>query len=321
MYYSVLHTTRFQYSAPIAENVMEVWLQPRTDDCQYCQSFHLDMRPRARVHSFTDYLSNHVHHFDIAGAHNELVITTQSVVNVYSPPSLPPALAMTAWAQNDELSAKAEFWEMTAASEFTGVTARLTALGAELNVSRNADPLTVLINLNRAINDAFDYDQTITRVDSPIDEAIRYRRGVCQDFSHVMLALVRNMLRMPARYVSGYLFHRADDTSVEDASHAWIEVYLPELGWVGFDPTNNIVVGERHIRVAIGRDYRDVPPTRGVFKGNAETELSVGVQVRAIERPVETPALEPAAELISPPPPPYLPIEEQDQSQQQSQQQ
>lgn len=321
MYYSVLHTTRFKYSAPIAENVMEVRLQPRTDDCQYCQSFHLDLRPRTRVQSFVDYLNNHVQNFDIAAAHNELVITTQSVVNVYTPPPLPAAMTMDDWTGIDELALLAEHWEMTSPSEFTGVTARLSALAAELGIGRHADPLTVLIKLNRDINETFEYDQSITRVDSPIDEAIQYRRGVCQDFSHVMLALVRNMLHIPARYVSGYLYHRSDDTSVDDATHAWVEIYLPKLGWVGFDPTNNIIVDERHIRVAIGRDYRDVPPTRGVFKGDAETELSVSVHVKMIERPVETPVLEPVAELISSPPPPYLPVQEEDQSQQQGQQQ
>ena len=96
-----------------------------------------------------------------------------------------------------------------------------------------------------------------------------------------MLALVRSYLRIPGRYVSGYLYHRRDDRSADGATHAWVDVLLPELGWVGFDPTNNVLVGERHIEVAIGRDYHDVPPTRGVFKGNAGSDLSVSVRVRA----------------------------------------
>jgi transglutaminase-like putative cysteine protease len=104
---------------------------------------------------------------------------------------------------------------------------------------------------------------------------------VCQDYTHIMIALVRE-LGIPCRYVSGYLYHRRDDTSssAPDATHAWVEALLPGLGWVGFDPTNNTPVAERHIRVAVGRDYADVPPTRGVFKGQADTELGVAVQVR-----------------------------------------
>jgi hypothetical protein len=151
----------------------------------------------------------------------------------------------------------------------------------------HSDPLTVLRTLNTQLNAIFEYTPAATRVDSPIDEAIRQRSGVCQDYAHVMLALVRTYLRIPCRYVSGYLYHRQDDQSTADATHAWVEAWLPELGWVGFDPTNNLLAGERHIRAAVGRDYRDVPPTRGVFKGVAASELAVSVQVRKADDPTE----------------------------------
>jgi transglutaminase-like putative cysteine protease len=125
-------------------------------------------------------------------------------------------------------------------------------------------------------------------VDSPIDDALQARRGVCQDFAHIFLALARR-LGVPARYVSGYLYHDADrvDRSGDGATHAWAEVLLPGLGWTGFDPTNNLIAGERHIRVAIGRDYGDVPPTRGVFKGasHVRTELAVSVRVGPARSP------------------------------------
>ena len=140
----------------------------------------------------------------------------------------------------------------------------------------------MLRELNSAIYNKFEYNTGATRVDSPIDIALEARRGVCQDFSHIMLAMVRK-LEIPCRYVSGYLFYQSNasyqDRSAADASHAWVEAWLPDLGWVGFDPTNNVIAGERHIRVALGRDYADIPPTRGVFKGNAQSELSVAVKV------------------------------------------
>ena len=119
-------------------------------------------------------------------------------------------------------------------------------------------------------------------MDSPIDDAIKSRQGVCQDFAHIMIALVRS-LRIPCRYVSGYLYRRAQDhdRSVVDATHAWVEALLPPLGWVGFDPTNCLLAGDRHIRTAIGRDYADVPPTRGIFRGQTASELSVAVRVTA----------------------------------------
>ncbi len=152
--------------------------------------------------------------------------------------------------------------------------------------------------LNTAVYRAFAYTPQHTKVDSPIDHALKSRKGVCQDFAHIMIALGRN-LGIPCRYVSGYLHHRTEDQdrSAEDATHAWVEALLPGLGWVGFDPTNDLVVTNRHIRTAVGRDYSEVPPTRGVFKGEAstETELKVGVQVAPTSAP---PVMEPTASSV-----------------------
>jgi Transglutaminase-like enzymes, putative cysteine proteases len=134
--------------------------------------------------------------------------------------------------------------------------------------------------LNAGLYHWFEYVPNSTKVDSPIDDALQSRKGVCQDFAHVMIALVRG-LGIPCRYVSGYLHHGAadQDRSAEGATHAWVEALLPGLGWVGLDPTNKLMASDRHIRTAIGRDYADVPPTRGVFKGSAASKLTVGVTV------------------------------------------
>jgi transglutaminase-like putative cysteine protease len=149
-----------------------------------------------------------------------------------------------------------------------------------------ADPMTALRHLAKVLYTAFDYDQDETDVDSPIDHVLTTRRGVCQDFAHVMLSIVRSW-GIPCRYVSGYLFHEkgSQERSVADASHAWVEAYLPSLGWIGFDPTNNVLASERHIRVAIGCDYSDVPPTKGIYKGAAEGELAVAVKVTPRQAP------------------------------------
>ncbi len=144
------------------------------------------------------------------------------------------------------------------------------------------------------LHDNFSYDTKSTRVDSPIDDALASRSGVCQDFTHIMLALMRHVLKMPCRYVSGYLFTREDDRSDDDATHAWVEALLPDLGWVGFDPTNNLIAGERHIRVALGRDYDDVPPTLGIFRGASESELSVSVKVKKATAPLPIAEADPA---------------------------
>jgi len=148
----------------------------------------------------------------------------------------------------------------------------------------------VVHELNKSIYDYFEYVPRSTRVDSPIDEAIATHRGVCQDFAHTMIALLRH-IGIPARYVSGYLYRSREDhdRSTPDASHAWVEVLLPHLNWVGFDPTNDLIAFNRHIRTAVGRDYADVPPTHGVFRGKTESELYVAVQVEAS---LEAPALD-----------------------------
>lgn len=287
MFYSVRHVTRFRYSDPITESIMECRMQPRSEGSQRCFSFDLRTNPRAAVSVFTDYLQNTVHHFDIPDQHTHLTIRAQSLVEILPALPLPDALPATAWAELDALAGSGEYWDWLAPSDYTEPTEALRGLERELLLSRRDDPLTTLRFLNEAMHDAFEYATGSTNVNSPIDEALSSRRGVCQDFSHIMLALLRG-LGIPARYVSGYLYHRSGegDRSPRDATHAWIEAYCPQVGWVGFDPTNNVVVGDRHIRVAVGRDYADVPPTRGVFKGYAETELAVAVRVLPAHAPV-----------------------------------
>lgn len=288
MPYAIRHITRYRYSAPVQENVMEARMQPRTEGPQRCLTFSLHTHPRTNVAAYHDYLGNIVHHFDIPGRHQEVTLTAEALVDIQPPPPLPEALPPSAWDALDRIDEHVAFWDLTRPSRYAPFSPPLCQFRTELNLGRQTDPLTTLRMLNRTLYTTFDYAPQSTRVDSPIDEALATRRGVCQDFTHIMIALVRS-LGIPCRYVSGYLFHRTEDhdRSAEDATHAWVEAYLPELEWIGFDPTNNLVAGERHIRVAVGRDYADVPPTRGVFKGTAEDELSVGVRVTLADAPRE----------------------------------
>lgn len=286
MYYSIRHMTRFRYSEPVSQSFMELRMQPRSDTFQRCLSFRVAIHPKARTRTYGDYLGNTVHHFDIPGQHKQLTIAAEALVEMRDFDDLPESLPPESWQALDTLAHTD--YDMVLPSPFTHSTELLEALARELRVERRDDPMSLLRELNTAIFKAFDYELNSTKVDSPIDDALTSRQGVCQDFSHIMIALVRG-LGIPARYVSGYLFQRKANNriyrSAEDASHAWVEALLPQVGWVGFDPTNNVICGARHIRVAIGRDYSDVPPTRGVFKGSADTELSVGVQVSEVENP------------------------------------
>jgi transglutaminase-like putative cysteine protease len=259
---------------------MEVRLQPRSDGDQRCLSFTLDVDPAANTMQYRDFTGNTVHHFDIAGTHAQVKVAAESAVEVQSLPA-PRTVDSGDWADLDALVAGNDYWEMLLPSHFAQSSAPLEQLAQELGCKRRGNPLAVLTELNEAIYRSFAYVPNSTKVDSPIEEALQTRQGVCQDFAHIMIALVRR-LNVPCRYVSGYMFHRDEaekDRSLEGASHAWVEALVPLLGWVAFDPTNNLVGADRHIRVAIGRDYADVPPTRGVYKGEAQSELSVAVTV------------------------------------------
>jgi transglutaminase-like putative cysteine protease len=314
MYCSIRHVTRFRYSSTITQSVMEVRMQPLTEGPQHCLNFSLATNPRAHVLQYKDYLGNIVHYFDIPGQHSQLAIVAESLVHLSAPTALPEALSPHCWSELDQMVQAADCDDWLQPSKFVHPSKLLEGLASDLNVKRRDDPLTLLREINAGISAAFTYSPQTTEVDSPIDHALRDRRGVCQDFSHIMSAMVRE-LGIPCRYVSGYLFHGTEDNdrSAQDATHAWVEALLPGLGWIGFDPTNNLMAAERHIRVAVGRDYADVPPTKGVFQGDATTELSVAVKVLPSEAPVP--------EEVSPPMDDQLMIQDQYEQQQQQQQQ
>jgi transglutaminase-like putative cysteine protease len=284
-FYSIRHLTRFRYSRPISQSIMETRMNPRSDSHQHCLTFSLSVSPRCRVFSYRDYLGNNIHHFDIPGDHNQLIIVAESVVEQHPAPDVPAFLAPDAWAALDDLIHSGDYWEMLLPSAFAADSPALLALAKQLEVTRRDDPLMLVHEINQRLFDYFDYVPRSTHVDSPIDDAIENHRGVCQDFTHTMIALLRHV-GIPARYVSGYLYRSREDhdRSTPDATHAWVDVLLPHLGWVGFDPTNNLVAHHRHIRTAVGRDYADVPPTRGIFRGKTESELYVAVHVEAGEK-------------------------------------
>ena len=264
MRYSIRHITRFTYESPITESVMEARMQPRTDTLQRCLQFTLQTAPSSRVMTYRDHDNNMVHHFNIPGRHSRLTLTAEALVECMTARPLPHRLGPAAWSRLDSMAASGQWWEYLAPSTFVQQTEALGAFRTEIGLERGNDPLVALRRLMGEMYARFEYSPRSTRVDSPIDEALEARKGVCQDFAHIFLSLVRP-LGIPGRYVSGYLFHEAgsQERSTDGATHAWIEVLLPDLGWVGLDPTNNLIADERHIRVAVGRDYADVPPKIG----------------------------------------------------------
>jgi transglutaminase-like putative cysteine protease len=287
MLYEVRHVTEYRYDEAVRESIMELRMQPRHAAGQGLVSFEVEIAPHAQVQSYIDTWGNAVHHFGVPHAHDTLDIFVRSVVETYGHGS-PPAAAADDWAALASEGVRGEWWDFLTLHGFVAETPALDAFIAERNLDalKALDPLTALSALNRELYDAFDYEAGVTEPDSPIDHALTEGRGVCQDFAHIMIAVCR-LWGVPARYVSGYLYtdQETHDRSTPNATHAWIEAFLPSLGWIGFDPTNDLIVGERHLSVAVGRDYADVPPSHGVFKGEAESRLSVGVSVHRASGP------------------------------------
>jgi transglutaminase-like putative cysteine protease len=288
----VRHVTRYQYDEPVRESVMEVWMQPQKRPDQRLISFELDVDPAAQLFSYADTFGNAVYHFDIPQPHSQLTIVARSAIETEEPPP-PDALDRGEWDRLRSDFVRGEHFDFLHAHGFTGATDALTEFMREKaldDLRSREDPLNAIRRLNTCLYQSFGYEAGVTRADSPIDDVLKARKGVCQDFAHVMIAICRGW-GVPARYVSGYLFtdRKHGDRSDPDATHAWVEVFLPSLRWVGFDPTNNNLACERHVACAVGRDYSDVPPSRGVYKGEAESELAVGVTVRQARATVSEP--------------------------------
>jgi transglutaminase-like putative cysteine protease len=267
-------------------------VQPQKSACQRLASFDLELEPAAQLFSFADSFGNAVYHFDVPQPHEQLTIRSTAVVETEAPEPLPDALDMGEWDRLRSEFVRGEGFDFLRPHGFAAPTPALEAFvhAFELDLLKRADPLSATRHLCQALYEAFDYEAGVTRADSPIDHALEAGRGVCQDFAHIMLAICRGW-GLPARYVSGYLFtdRTEGDRSDPDATHAWIEVFLPSLRWVGLDPTNNMLAGERHVSVAMGRDYADVPPSRGVYKGDEDSQLVVGVSVRRARAAIAEP--------------------------------
>ena len=284
--YQIRHVTRHRYENPVSESVMEVRKCPLSEGQQRCLNFTLTVNPSATIFSLQEKIGNTVHHFDIPQTHSQLSVTAEALVEVKDFAPLPNSLPAESWETLKAETSDFEFLDYLLPSPLIRPSALLGEFYERVGPKSEEDPLTFLLRLQQEIASSFSYVPRRTQVDSPIDIALESKEGVCQDFAHIMVGAAR-LAEIPSRYVSGYLHRCANgsDRSSRDASHAWMEAYLPGLGWVGFDPTNNILAKERHIRTCLGRDYRDVPPTRGVYRGESASELSVAVQVHPADTP------------------------------------
>ena len=274
MEYTIDHQTTYYYPDSVYESYTVLHLQPRSDQNQFCTRYVVDVSPRAKLHSYTDRYGNEVQHFAILPSHDTLSIVTHSnVVTLleHDPPE--PVEATRTLLENDlQLPRLYDFLHESAYVRFTS---EIESFWHELE-SPGEYIGSWCRNISRHISQNFAYDTAATTVRSTVNEALERRAGVCQDFAHVMIAVLRSA-GIPARYVSGYILSGDSNVLGADASHAWCEAYLPPCGWVGFDPTNDLIINDHFVKVAIGRDYKDVSPVRGVYRGSRHAEMSVNV--------------------------------------------
>ena len=261
---------------------MSLCLMPRDEPRQRLWSFELSTTPPSSMNPETDSLGNTKHVLNIHREHEALEIAALSMVETAEAEPPPGPLGAGAWEEIRSWGESFEHWDFTHASALVQPSAALDDFASRLGLRAEGDPLEVLTALSDALHDSFDYVPGTTSAASPIDHILETGQGVCQDYAHVMIAIARSW-KVPARYVSGYVPLDSGSTALASASHAWVECLLPSLGWTGFDPTNGRLAGGRHVRVAVGRDYQDVAPTRGVLVGGGDSTLEVDVRMRPVD--------------------------------------
>jgi transglutaminase-like putative cysteine protease len=285
--YHLVHVTQFSYDMPVSESYNEVRLRPMEDDRQSCISFRLVTSPSSRGLSYRDALGNWVHHFNVLAEHRHLKVEAESVVLAHDVAASAPSTMSLA--NFDALGAdwQEDYFDFLAPTAYVPMLPELSRLGVEAELRGQGSVSGFAQAASDLIHERFRYVKGATHVHSSIRDSIALGAGVCQDFAHLLIAVVR-MRGLPARYVSGYLVPESmagPEAKLEEviggqASHAWVEVYIPGSGWVSFDPTLGKPVGSRHVRVAYGRDYGDAAPARGVYRGQSGQRLSVDVSVR-----------------------------------------
>ena len=285
------HVSSFSFRECARNSVMLLRMQPRESAGQRLLRHTLAIDPDAMAVPFTDHFGNMCHLVNIHRRHRHTIVHSHVEIETTDPAPLPESPGSTCWKSLNKEAASPRNWAFLAPSRFARSSARLAAFCEDKGIRCGGDPLEALLKLARTLHAEFSYEPGRTVVDSPIDHILTTGRGVCQDYTHVMITIARSW-NIPSRYVSGYLHE--DQASGEHASsgatHAWAEFLLPELGWTGIDPTNDTRADHRHVGVAVGRDYADAAPTRGVVVGGGGSRLDVSVMVRDIAADVPAPA-------------------------------
>jgi transglutaminase-like putative cysteine protease len=275
MRFRIRHVTRFAYDQPAYESHNEVRLAPRPSPGQRTLGFRLEVIPRAAVIEYRDAFGNTVHALSVHEPHRELVVVADSLVERIAPrTSDVPHLPFSEFLAGDAIRSQQEY-DYLHSSRYVPLSEALKKFFWLARPHMNEPVAEYTARSVAWIRDQFSYEPGATHVHSDVDHVLRAGAGVCQDFAHLGIGLLR-LAGIPARYVSGYLAPRVgpkvDRPLGEQATHAWVEAHIPDTGWIGYDPTHGCLTTDHHIRVAVGRDYADVTPLRGVYRSAGERQ-------------------------------------------------
>ena len=274
--FNIHHITLYQYDRPVKESVNQIRIFPIEDDKQQLTAFELNITGRPLVDIYTDYFGNKVGDFNVLEPHTTLSIDSRFTINLAELPANPifPPITIAELSnliQNDiPLLSLADAERINQQKQIDDILTEIQAYQMPIHEAAVA--------CNSFVFKSFQYQKGITSVQTTVDEIMEHRSGVCQDFAHVLLQMLRT-LGVPSRYVSGYICPNKSGLRGEGATHAWVEYYLPGTGWVGLDPTNNIIVHGHHVKLGTGRNFTDCSPVKGTFKGIAKQTLSIFVSV------------------------------------------
>ena len=275
MKWDILHRTSYAYAAPVRDSFNDVRLQPMPIPEQKVESFLLKVLPAARLTHFKDFYSNWVQHFEIIEPHSYLMIEANSRV-ITNPPAPLPDAKLCSFEQMRAAPNIERCFDYMLASRFVELSPEAWKLAVDATHGLDDAWLAVLA-LMRYVHGYLKYESNSTHVHTHMAEVLKTQRGVCQDFAHLLIGLCR-VLKIPARYISGYLA-----TEAASATHAWVEVFIPGHGWRGLDPTHNCQIGETYVKLGNGRDYADVPPISGNYRGTLDHKMKVEVKITPVQ--------------------------------------
>jgi len=275
--FKIKHITNYKYESPVRDSANQIILFPIKDDFQKVVKHDLNISGSPEIEIFIDYYGNEVGTFTQNEPHNQLKIFSKVCVETFPKP-LPQddMFSSEQWNSLALMKYEVPYIDYLRQESFDGIV-QLKETALQIKTPHDT-PYQTAIKYCAHVFQHFEYIKGITAVDTTIDEILKLKAGVCQDFAHVLTAMLR-LTGIPARYVSGYICPNKDGMRGEGATHAWAEAYLPEYGWLGLDPTNNCIANEKHVRLAVGRNFTNCSPVKGVYKGGLEHFMEVNVSV------------------------------------------